>query len=639
MQIPADFPGLAQANAFLRAMNPNAQARGEKYFRQGRVAGIEMEEANCFIANVEGSESYFVSLEFDPRGGWFGDCSCPIGADCKHVYAAMKALLAENSAAKVQQLSVIPPLSVPTKRKTIRTTPNLTIAQELQQLKGSALGANEKRFLARLHLTYGRCVQARKITRWDFEELGLPLGGYGWDALHIWPSFPTTERSFWLYVANAAVEHGVALPDFMQPVSDLGEIQEQLIHWRRSREIERWKQTLGNAQRWPSSAAPSGTSSGRCELRGRFAEKSAVLEWRRPGHENFEPLKSTQARQFREDLKNGAVELSAEAQWVWETFSTRLDFSTGTDLAYTDPIALEKLGRMFRMPAFDGLLVNPEGNHFERPQEPLRWNLAAAETEQDDYRLTVTQAGGSPIPPLLCVIEGRPALFVTRQAVFLGPPMEGGVLAPHRENVIPAPALETRVGAALLHSIGVEFPTRLRERIQTVPLQVAITCVLKETYPGSKSEICALQIQAQTPDGNQIETWNGYWSALDTTRAAEEKRGSAITLYDRSGMHDPRSLLLGLDARWEAYQGVWSLRVTKKFPDLFATWLKAIPPEVKVELKGDLASFMAETVSGSVRLDVTETEMDWFDLRVVLDVADTTLTPEELKLLLNARGG
>ena len=31
--------------------------------------------------------------------------------------------------------------------------------------------------------------------------------------------------------------------------------------------------------------------------------------------------------------------------------------------------------------------------------------------------------------------------------------------------------------------------------------------------------------------------------------------------------------------------------------------------------------------------------MDWFDLKVVLNVGDTTLTPEELKLLLNARGG
>ena len=33
------------------------------------------------------------------------------------------------------------------------------------------------------------------------------------------------------------------------------------------------------------------------------------------------------------------------------------------------------------------------------------------------------------------------------------------------------------------------------------------------------------------------------------------------------------------------------------------------------------------------------TGVDWFDLKVVLDVSDTRLTAEEMKLLLNARGG
>jgi len=636
MQIPAEFPGLSQANAFLHAMNPNTQARGEKCFREGCVLDVEMEDPNFFIAYVRDSKDYKVSLEFSPPDGWFCDCSCPIGYNCKHIYAAMKALLAENSAAKVQQLTVIPPLAAPTKKKIVRSAPTMTLAQELLQLKGGPFNADEKRFLAKLQLTHARCVQYRKITRWDFDELGLSLGGYGWDALHIWPSFPATEREFWLYVANAAIEHGVKLPEFMLPVSDVNEVQDSLRRWRRNCEIDRWKKTMDHAQRWPSSVTAA--SDGMCELRGRFGEKAVALEWRRPGREAFEPLKSTQARQFREDVKKGSVELSAESHWLWETFSARLDFSPHTDVSYTDAVALEKLGRMFRMPAFDALLVNPDGNPFARPKEVLRWNLVGAESEQDDYRLGVTQSDGSPIPQLLCVLEGRPALFVTRDAVFLGPPVEGGVLAPNRENVIPAPALETRAGAALLHSIGVEFPPRLRERIRTVPLHVVITCVLKEMYPGSTTENCTVAVQAHTAEGDSIETWNGSWSSISSLPGAKEKPGSSITIYDRSAMRDPRSLLLGLDARWEAYQGVWSLRVTKKFPDIFANWLKSVPPDVKVELKGDLASFMAETVAGSVRLDVTETEMDWFDLRVVLDVADTTLTPEELKLLLNARG-
>ena len=49
-------------------------------------------------------------------------------------------------------------------------------------------------------------------------------------------------------------------------------------------------------------------------------------------------------------------------------------------------------------------------------------------------------------------------------------------------------------------------------------------------------------------------------------------------------------------------------------------------------------SFANGDIVGKVKLDVTETEIDWFDLRVVLNVSDTTLTQQEIKLLLNARG-
>ena len=67
--------------------------------------------------------------------------------------------------------------------------------------------------------------------------------------------------------------------------------------------------------------------------------------------------------------------------------------------------------------------------------------------------------------------------------------------------------------------------------------------------------------------------------------------------------------------------------------------VRSIPPHIKLELEGELASFANADVAGSVKLDVTEAEIDWFDLRVVLNVSDTTLTPEEVKLLLNAKGG
>jgi len=116
-------------------------------------------------------------------------------------------------------------------------------------------------------------------------------------------------------------------------------------------------------------------------------------------------------------------------------------------------------------------------------------------------------------------------------------------------------------------------------------------------------------------------------------------RGGKILFYDRSILRNGAMVMSGLEARCEAYTQSFTLRVTKKFPEMFASWLKGLPPEIKVDLQGDLASFTQDAIAGRVRLDVTEAQIDWFDLRVVLDVDDTTLSQAEIKLLLNAKGG
>jgi hypothetical protein len=57
-----------------------------------------------------------------------------------------------------------------------------------------------------------------------------------------------------------------------------------------------------------------------------------------------------------------------------------------------------------------------------------------------------------------------------------------------------------------------------------------------------------------------------------------------------------------------------------------------------IELRGELASFQNAEVAGKIRLEASEAGMDCFDLRVLVDVNDATLTPEEIKLLLDAKG-
>jgi len=85
-------------DAIRAAVAPNAFAAAEAYVRQGRVRRIEAdEEIDLITAKVQGSAkkpySQMIWLERDARGKWMvdGDCSCPVGVNCKHVAAVLLA--------------------------------------------------------------------------------------------------------------------------------------------------------------------------------------------------------------------------------------------------------------------------------------------------------------------------------------------------------------------------------------------------------------------------------------------------------------------------------------------------------------------------------------------------------------------
>ena len=152
--------------------------------------------------------------------------------------------------------------------------------------------------------------------------------------------------------------------------------------------------------------------------------------------------------------------------------------------------------------------MTAEGQPFVRGTDPLRWDISAPETSDGDYNLRLVQGNGSPVPAIITVLPGRPPVYLTRDQLFQGPP-ERHALDPHRENVIPAPALESRGGVEVLHALQVPLPDRLREKVRVVPLRLSISCELGEKYPGATTEVCFMHVKGESPDGVIHELWNG----------------------------------------------------------------------------------------------------------------------------------
>ncbi|MEY2428591.1 MAG: hypothetical protein QOJ40_1476, partial [Verrucomicrobiota bacterium] len=628
------------AQAFLKTFESDARRKGEAHFRKSHVHDLTPEQPGMAYSALvnDGSQPAKVHLQYDPIEGWSGDCSCPLEFDCEHVFAAMRALLAEHSTAAVRSLSsgASPASAGWTKSTSKAEDESGGLDRRLRAVLGRPLKAEETKFIRKVHTLFARSRQSGHITYRDFDELDLRLGGYGWAPLEIWPALPANEHEFWLYIANAAREHQLPIPEFMAPITDLTGIQDRLVRWKRSREVERWKNTLGNLQLAPPLANREET-----ELRLVIDEKEARLQWQRGGHDAFETIKPAQLQHIPDEERRGRLFFTAEGALLWQLLSTRFYLGSTMHLRYSDMAAANALGRVLRTPLLASRVVNREGLPLLRPAEPLRWAVTPAETEEEDYRLRLVQANGAPPPPVFCVIPGNPTLYLTANEVFTGPAPQEHILDPLVENPIPAPAIERAAGVAFLQSLGLELPPRVRERVRTLPLEVAIKCELRPLYIGSNSEECCLTVIAEAADGHQ-ETWHSHgWTNTSVPRAAKKKdrRETAIVVYDRTLLQMVPEVLEPLDLKADSYNGNLSLRVSKKFPELFSAWLKTVPPQITVHLGGDLASFANTEVSGRVKLDVTETTIDWFDLRVVLDVSDTTLSPEEIKLLLNAKGG
>ena len=629
------------AQAFLKQLSSDVRRKGETCFCRGCVQDLVPEEPGvAYSARVKDGELHEVELEYDPAEGWSGSCSCPREFDCEHVAAAMRALLAEHSTAAVRSLSASgSAASVSMAAARNKPTPSDTgeLVHRLTAARKRPLKKEERRFLEKVRTVYARCRQAGHITQWDFEEMGLRLGGYGWNAVHVWPGLPEDEYLFWLYVAHAAKQHQIPIPEFMQPITDLGVIQERLADWEREREVEKWKQKLGSLNLHSGPARPAHQAN--TDLRLLIDEKEARLQWIRSPQTTFDSIKQIHIRLFVTDYEEGKIQLTPEAELIWQLLSQRLFYGMAIQLPYLDSESSRLLNRFLRLRQLDSRIVNHEGQPLARPTEPLRWDLTPASGEEDDYRLRLVQADGTPPPHILCILPAHPPLYLTANAVFAGPSPHEQVLDPAKETRIPAPAIERAAGVAFLQSLGTDLPPRVRERVRTLSYQIAIQCGLRPSFTGSNTEDCFFNVVAEAPDGHR-QIWTGYNWLHEIPAGGRKKRKdeAIITLYDPAALESVPPLLEPLNLKPALLVGGLAIRVTKKFPELFAGWLKTMPAHFLVQLTGDLASFMTSDVAGRVKLDVTETDMDWFDLRIVIDVSDTTLTKDEIKLLLNAKG-
>ena len=622
---------------FLALVPAQTRKRGRAYHAQGQVHSLEcVEPDQHYVAIVRGSEAYEVSLEFADNV-WMSECSCPMEYDCKHAVAAMLELqeqaLADAGGSIAGNLIQALRKKLPS---VIPQPPQSPVYIKLVEHLGRELNLAEAGFIRQVQGLYSN-AGFRKLMESDLR--GVSPGGnfFSWQPIELWPAPPRDDYQLWLYVAWELRRRQVRMPAFMEGITDLSQIEAEMAEWERDKQIEHWKNWF---RHFDGQAALASVDTSTLELRLVLHPGEARLQWRTQANAEFTDFKQTHAKRFAEQFECGTLNLETYSLPLWSALFKPWHYESWWALNYANATARPALNRLLRLPLPPERIVKPDGQPLARIPEPLRLQLRPPETSGGNYDLALTTAEGAPPPPILCTLSGSPTLYLTERGLFTGPPADA--LDTNLRKTIPAPALETTDGLRFLHATGVPLPENLSQRIHTVPVSVTLSCGLKPIYPGSTTENIVVSVVAKAP-GMKPENYTPQgWLPTHLGAPARDKplpASGVIAVHDRAHQRYFPRVLEALGVKWGGYPGEWMLRLTKKTPETFVPWLQSLPPEIEVLLDPELATLRDEAVSGTVSLDVQEASVDWFDLKVVLNVGDTTLTPEELKLLLNARGG
>src|SRR3954470_16336700 len=102
---------------------------------------------------------------------------------------------------------------------------------------------------------------------------------------------------------------------------------------------------------------------------------------------------------------------------------------------------------------------------FQHAEEKIRWKVKPAASADEDYTLALELPSGQRLALALVVLPGDPVLYVTADTIYEAPAFAETVKRGAEKLVIPAPALETPLGVAMLERAQVEMPERLAKRV------------------------------------------------------------------------------------------------------------------------------------------------------------------------------
>lgn len=226
------------------------RTKGRDYYSRGNVGSLEQmidSLTTTVFAAVRGGEIYECSFTHTPDEGWDGDCSCPVGYECKHLYAAGTAFLNQLAAETIQPFEQPLPLAPSPPPKSTPPTDESSLVATFTTATGADPERKQLTFLRSL-LELHRSFRAGHYFDYRALQNLLPathrhlFSNYYQNPFdHRWARPPATPLELWSHLALILTEKNIPLPAFMAKLTDIAWARTAVATYLHERQLAEWR--------------------------------------------------------------------------------------------------------------------------------------------------------------------------------------------------------------------------------------------------------------------------------------------------------------------------------------------------------------------------------------------------------------